>query len=126
MAVINTDTLIELLNTLAPKFFKGKEVTIANIVALVMGAIETYASRNQLDGDQKLTALLDILPRALDVLNQLRIINAEKTVELKKLVTDNEPLIREIVEVIVIVSKNPNFIQLKEWVKSKTSSCFKC
>jgi len=117
---------INMLKTLAPKWFKNKSVNLVSIITLVMGVIEKFSSLQYLDGEDKLNTVLDFLPVAIDVLSELHLITLDQASSLKNQVENERVLIKDIINTIVDVSNNPNFIQYGKWVKGKILSCFKC
>jgi len=130
MSIANTPSLTQyiepltiIIEKMAPTFFKTKTATVYNIIALVAGAVENLTtSKTFLDSDDKLSLVIQFLPIAVNQLVLHGYLTSGAAQTINSFLTDTET-VKGIVQLLVSVSNNPNFLQSGTWVKAK-NQCF--
>jgi hypothetical protein len=126
--------LLNILEKLAPTWLGTAVPTFNKIVSLVMGVVEEYdAVKSSLTSNEKLQSVITFLPTAIDYLVGLKLLTSSQASSLKNRIANESLIVEQTIEDIIQISKNPNFIQAGQWVKTEVSkikcgnifSCFK-
>ena len=121
--VPHMDSLMMILEKLAPVWIKNNQPTIFNVVVLVSGVVEKLSANNgSLDSDTKLDLAILFLPLAIDHLVNQGLIDQQTGTTIKEL-AGNIDMVKGIIKTAVNLANNPNFLQSSTWVKSATSCC---
>lgn len=128
---ISIDDIINIIQSLASKFFSGKTPTFYNVIAFAMSVIEKFsATIKKLDSSTKLKSVLDLLPNIIDELVQLNIITSQQANSLKNQINHDEILVQNTIKDIIDLTNQPNLVQFDKWLKNifrkLKINCSKC
>jgi hypothetical protein len=118
-----TSQLLTILQDLAPSWLKNLTPTLTNVVALVMGIIDKADA--SLSAADKITAVINFLPTALNALVDLKILTSAQAESITNQITADSTIVTNTIQDILQLSKNPTFIDAENWLESEisTSKC---
>lgn len=97
------------------------KITLPNLVAQAMNIIEQL--RHNDSGAAKQAALLETVHVVIDALQSLGRLSPERAQQFRDMASgENAQLVMEMVETLVWISKTPEFIQMRSWLREKLAS----
>ena len=115
-----TSQLLTILQDLAPSWLKNLTPTLTNVVALVMGVIDKADA--SLSAADKITAVINFLPTALNALVDLKILTSAQAESITNQITADSTIVTNTIQDILQLSKNPTFIDAENWLESEVST----
>ncbi len=110
----------------APPTHAGR-LTFANVVRLCMHCVEQFslACARPMAGSSKLAMCKEAIPILIAQAVTQGIIAPEQGSSLQQQMLSSLDLVEDIVETLILVSKNPLFIQIRAEVEQATTACAK-
>lgn len=127
MEVVTQDLLNEQLKELAKNTFEilanGADINFANVILMAMRVVEEYSAHKKLNGGDKFKAAQALIPTIVELAVQSGKISEEDGVELRARLEAGSQVIGNVINAYVLLSKNPQFIQLQQEIEEEVTKC---
>lgn len=95
----------------------GSKLTIYAVVKIAMHAVELWSKRQPLQGESKLAAAKELVPRVIQRAYELGVLTADESARLQQRLDMGVDVLEDVVDALMSVAHNPQFIQAVESVK---------
>jgi hypothetical protein len=128
MQVVTEETLVEQLSDLVESTFDSMasetEVNYANVIIMAMRIVEAYSAQNKLQGGDKMKAAKAIIPTIIQVAVEHGKLNEADAANLRNKLETGADIIDTIIQGYILISQNPEFIQMKQKVEEAAAKCW--
>lgn len=115
------------VKTVLEPWIKENEMNFASVILASMHVIEQYASQTKgLSSADKLKYALDLIPQIIDFGINNGKLTPEEGDSLKKKIAIGTDVVKQLIGVYILISKNPTFIQYHEEMHEIFEKKFGC